>query len=541
MRRCYLLCFVQVTPLLAPKLPEDPGISPELGGIGHYATSILGFMKPPAEKSTAPGMGGPCHISALEAARQAADAALAAGRLPSPSRSLSELTKTQVTGPLPTPPRPSSLPRRTITRPALASLTEATTEGSTAPSKAEATSPRAEEEAHRKDAEEYYKDIPREDAHKEMRRRMSAAKYKQGAGKQEAEMKDHSPGVPTAELDSMRMEQELQELDPFHYRLGQLAYPDVNRRADYYALWYLAVSLNKARWQMLEVQAQRGVKSTGAGMKLLFWKEAVNDVLAKGRLVPGQFTDSHPVLSPFGRTVEKHPKITKAFVRGFTDARLKVIQQPGNVKQLFDHFDKFYGHFFNSLLEVTGTTDEHVEHMMIHVGRAIGLTTHCVMFWKKYARIGFTMLPADLCADNHVNLALLKNIPLASKDRAVQKLLYDVMCIAKTEMLYAQKLAPQVSPVAWPIVMECLYPNYYLGFLQRKNFDVSAMYADYNIENVGFLWYRTKKMYEWNRHQSMEKLVAEKAPLPLIGKVFGHKASAYKMTAGMGGAATVRK
>ncbi|WP_163464600.1 hypothetical protein [Escherichia coli] len=44
--------------------------------------------------------------------------------------------------------------------------------------------------------------------------------------------------------------------------------------------------------------------------------------------------------------------MTKAFVRGFSEARLRVIQQPGNVKQLFDHFDRYYGYFFNSLLEL---------------------------------------------------------------------------------------------------------------------------------------------------------------------------------------------
>lgn len=50
--------------------------------------------------------------------------------------------------------------------------------------------------------------------------------------------------------------------------------------------------------------------------------------------------------------------MTKAFIRGFTDARLRVLQQPGNVKQLFEYYDKFYGYFFNSLLQVVGIKDE---------------------------------------------------------------------------------------------------------------------------------------------------------------------------------------
>lgn len=71
---------------------------------------------------------------------------------------------------------------------------------------------------------------------------------------------------------------------------------------------------------------------------------------------------------------------------------------------------------------------------MLHIGRALGLTLHTVMLWKKYARIGFTMLPADLCADHRVNMALLRNIPLASLDLGVRELLHEVMCIVKNEM-----------------------------------------------------------------------------------------------------------
>ncbi|EPY29633.1 hypothetical protein STCU_04388 [Strigomonas culicis] len=332
------------------------------------------------------------------------------------------------------------------------------------------------------------------------------------------------------EADYTQLEEELREHDHFHYRLGEVAYEDTQVRRDYYAVWNLATALNKARWTMLEVHAQRGMKTTGAGMKLLFWKESINGIMDYRRMTQGQFTDSHPVLRPFAAAVQRNPTMTKAFVRGFTDARLKVIQQPGSVQQLFDHFDKFYGYLFNSLLEVTHVKDESAEHLMLHVGRAIGLTNHCVMFWKKYARIGFTMLPADLCADHHVNLALLKNIPLASRDRAVRELLHSVMSIAKDEMLHAEKIAKDVPPTAWPIVMECIYPNYYLGFLQRRDFNVSAMFADYNIENAGFAWYRVKKSWEWQRHQSIQRLVSEAAPLPFIGTSIAHRGSRYKMS-----------
>lgn len=384
-------------------------------------------------------------------------------------------------------------------------------------------------EARRKEAEDYYRAVPRNELSKdEMWQRINKASTER------AEREGSATVLTAGDVDYYRIEEDLKEQDLLHYRIGELAYEDQRVRRYYYAMWSLAMALNKARWTMLEVQSQRGAKSTGAGMKLLFWKESVNSLLDSAGKTTSQFTDSHPILRPFGAVVEGNPHLTKAFVRGFTSARLKVIQQPGNVKQLFDHFDKYYGYFFNSLLEVTGVKDENAEHMMQHIGRAIGLTNHCVMFWKKYARIGFTMLPADLCADNHVNLALLKNISLASKDRAVKKLLYDVMCITKDEMLHARKIAPNVDPKAWPIAMECFYANYYLGFLQRRQFNVSAMFADYNIENAGFTWYRVKKRWEWERYQSLERLLDEAAPLPLINTSISHRGSLYKMATGVG-------
>ncbi|KEG12865.1 hypothetical protein DQ04_01371120 [Trypanosoma grayi] len=524
------------------RLPRDEGISGELHGFTEYGGSISAFMKPESEKQAAAAEhskdGLPLPCSEDEAAIQAAKALHMAnvalsGKLPSP--------RDFQVGPLPSPrraavntsslPSPSasswsSLPRRLPTPPSPPPNESVMSASPRVKAETAAGDP-AIKELHAKEAEDYYRAVPRNSLSKEeMWKRITAAntdKAERG-----------SSALQPSEADYFRMEEELKEHDLFHYRMGEIAYPENETRRNYYAMWQLVMSLNKARWTMLDVHSQRGVKTTGAGMKILFWKEAVSQIMEKRQMAAGQFTDSHPVLRPFAAAVEQNPHMTKAFVRGFTDARLRVVQQPGNVKQLFDHFDRYYGYFFNSLLEVTHVKDENAEHMMQHIGRAIGLTQHCVMFWKKYARIGFTMLPADLCADNHVNIALLKSISLASRDRAVRKLLYDVMCIVKTEMLHAQQLAPHCPPTAWPIAMECTYANYYLGFLQRCDFNVSAMFADHNIENAGFAWYRVKKRWEWEKHQSIERLVAEEAPLPLIGTSLFHRGSSYKMASGIG-------
>ncbi|EAN79942.1 hypothetical protein, conserved [Trypanosoma brucei brucei TREU927] len=523
------------------RLPDDDGISAELRGFGEYGGSISAFVKAGGEDQ-GKRVGGskvfPCGeadptIQAVKAQHMAEIAKT--GKLPSPRNVVS------TSGSSATPKgghdgvghatagmaSSSSLPRRvaSLPREAAANYPATLARNETTNSARDLGGPEGQSRA--KEAEDYYRAVPRNALSKEeMWRRITTATSDKA--------ERASSTLHASEEDYLKMEEELQEHDLYHFRIGELAFPEQRLRRNYYAMWLLAMYLNKARWTMLDVHSQRGVKTTGAGMKLLFWKESVSQIMEKRSMPAGQFTDSHPVLRPFAAVVEQNPHMTKAFVRGFSEARLRVIQQPGNVKQLFDHFDRYYGYFFNSLLEVAQVKDENAGHLMQHIGRAIGLTQHCVMFWKKYARIGFTMLPADLCADNHVNLALLRNISLAARDRAVRRLLYDVMCIVKTEMLHAQQLAPHCSPAAWPIVMECTYANYYLGFLQRRDFNVSAMFADNNVENAGFAWYRVKKRWEWEKHQSIERLVAESAPLPFIGTSWGHRGSDYKIASGFG-------
>ncbi|KAG8343224.1 putative Squalene phytoene synthase [Trypanosoma vivax] len=540
-KRISVFCTATVLYSRGVHLSRDEGLSPELGGFTEYGGSISAFVKPKGDGQGSRAQGAeplPCaeDETTVEAAKARCMAEIArTGKLPSPR----DVVGKPPQGYEPPPIRreissqghtklPSSLPRRIPTPivPPLSTTSDA--QSSTAGINEPENAVKVEDKGlHTKEAEDYYRAVPRNALSKEeMWQRITSA-----ATDREERV---SSALRASDADYLKMEEELREEDLFHFRIGELAFPDTTKRRNYYAMWQLAMSLNKARWTMLDVHSQRGVKTTGAGMKLLFWKEAVNQIMEKRCMTAGQFTDSHPVLRPFAAAVEHNPHMTKAFVRGFTEARLRVLQQPGNVKQLFDHFDRYYGYFFNSLLEILHVKDEHTEHLMQHIGRAIGLTQHCVMFWKKYARIGFTMLPADLCADNHVNLALLRNISLASRDRAVRRLLYDVMCIVKTEMLHAQEIAPQCSPLAWPVVMECTYANYYLGFLQRRDFNVSAMFADNNIENAGFAWYRVKKRWEWEKYQSIERLVAEAAPLPLIGTSWHHRGSSYKVASGIG-------
>ncbi|CCW69269.1 unnamed protein product [Phytomonas sp. Hart1] len=551
---------------------KEEGISKDAGGFGHYAGSITTFMKPEAEKKRPFNENDPlpCSVAGSQASSQAMQAALMeeaamTGVLPSPRRAAANAPKGGETphGFAQTSSKASSLPRRIVrevkrppkiiskgldetstTKPLNGSSTTkgldetSTTKGldknfTTKPLNETSTTKPLDESSAQSEKERetaaYYRDLPHDTpSREELWRRVkqaSAARASDPRGGPDPPFVLHAE-----EVDYLRMEEDLKVLDPLHHTIGEMAYLDEKTRRNYYAMWYLALSLNKARWSALEVQSQRGVKSTGAGVKLMFWKDAVQSILERRGMLSGQFTDSHPILRPFGATVASTPGLTKTFIRGFTDARLRVFLQPGNVKQLFDHFDKFYGYFFYSLLEFTTGKDENAEHLLLHVGRAIGLVQHCVMFWKKYIRLGTTMLPADLCADNHVNLALLKNLPLASRDGGVRKLLYDVLCIARTEMLHAQTLAPSLSPKAWPILMEAWYPNYYLSFLQRRNYNVSAMFADYNIENPGLSWFRVKKRCEWDRYQSVERMLSEAAPLPWLNFSLFHSPSRYKMS-----------
>lgn len=492
----------------------------------------------------------PCDVPGSDAAAQSDDAAqqeimaqiAATGKLPSPKRDSppppppstggTPAAPGATTAAAPTPIQRSSLPKPLAPgqksslpppkRQPLGSKPPLASPKPSAPTAADAQqSQPLPQYTGANDAAQYYKDLPRQELTKEelwgkiQQRTVENAEQQQTA-------------LETTEAEYLKMEEELKEHDLFHYRVGEAAFPDETMRRDYWAMWQLLVSLNQARWSMLEIHNQRGVKTTGGNMKMLFWKESIYQIAEKRDVTSGQFVDSHPILRPFASAIKRHPKITKTFVRGFADARLKVMQQPANIKQLFDHFDKFYGHFYNVMLEILDIKDDNAEHTMCHIGRAIGLTQHCVMFWKKYAKLGFTMLPADMCADHQVNLTLLKNTTLASRDRAVRHLLCSVMAIAKEEMMHAHATVKLCPPKIWPLLTEAFYPNYYLGFLQKHEFNVSAMFADHNIENVGFAWYRLKKRWEWEKHHDLERLAAEAAPLPFIGTSWGHRGSAYR-------------
>jgi hypothetical protein len=187
------------------------------------------------------------------------------------------------------------------------------------------------------------------------------------------------------------------------------------------------------------------------------------------------------------------------------------------MKQLFDHFDKAYGYFYNSLLEILDVRrNDAAEHLLTHLGRANGLTQHCVLLWREYARRGTTMLPADICADNHVNLGLLKNIPLASVDRCVRRCLCEVMYHVRNELDHARALAPMVPTRAWPLLMEAFLPNYYVNFLEKNEFDVSRWLVEKHMISPGLLWFFYKQIGEWTRSKDLNTLVSDVAPVPFV-------------------------
>ncbi len=346
----------------------------------------------------------------------------------------------------------------------------------------------------------------------------------------ESEGGTFQPGNEHAtDVDYVRMDEEMKEHDLMRYRMASFFFRDETMRRKWCSLWNLAASLNTARWKYYEILNDKGTKSTGAAMRHMFWKEAIQEILDKGQMVRGQFIDGHPVLRPFAQTIQTTPGLTKTFIRGFVDARLKPQAQPSNMKQLCEYFDKFYGYFFNTLLEVIGVKNDVTEHIMMHVGRAIGITMHCVMFWKKYAALNMTMLPADLCADRYISLSLLRKTGLASRDKTLRTVLEELMSVVKTEMIHAHELASKAPVEAYPVIWECMYPNYHLGFLQRFDFNVSAMMGDHNIENPMYWWYCYKKQHQWIRKKSIADLLSEPAPLPFTNICIGHRGSVFKM------------
>jgi hypothetical protein len=132
---------------------------------------------------------------------------------------------------------------------------------------------------------------------------------------------------PITELEMVRLEKLLKDEDKYHWRMGQIGFDDEERRNDYYALHVIALQLNKARWQNIDLSSQKGQQTTGSNVRSMFWKESLNGIIDKGRMVEGQFVDSHPTLRPFAEAVKRR-RLTKTFLRGFVDSRLKVMAQP---------------------------------------------------------------------------------------------------------------------------------------------------------------------------------------------------------------------
>lgn len=313
------------------------------------------------------------------------------------------------------------------------------------------------------------------------------------------------------ELEWMRIEKELKNEDRFHWRIGQIGLDDEQLRNDYYALHFLSLKLNKTRWYMMDIANKKGQNTTAIGMRGLFWKESCTAIIEAGCMTRGQFVDSHPVLRPFGEAMQRR-RFTKAFARGFVEARLRVMDQPANMQQLFDHFDRFHGHFLCMQLELLGVKSEVAEHIMIHLGRAIGITQHCVMLWRDYARLGRTLLPADICAQNHVNLSLLRNIRLATTDTCVRRVLLEVMNQVRAEMLHVKQLVPLYPTAAWPLLIEAVYPAFYLSFLERHEFDITKRFADQNHFTYGFYWHMQKAMLRWTRTKDLSVFVESDMP-----------------------------
>ncbi len=326
---------------------------------------------------------------------------------------------------------------------------------------------------------------------------------------------DELPPDDVSELEYVKLEKQIKDEDRFHWRVGQVAIDDEQTRMDYYALHLLALNLNRARWKVLDVQQEKGKSATGVNMRAVFWKESCHGIIDKGSMPRGQFVDGHPVLRPFASVVKRHT-LTKAFLRGFVDARLRVMPQPASVKQAVEHYDKAYGYFFNTQLELLGIRNDVAEHLMTHVGRALGLTQHCVLLWREYALKGATMLPADVCADNHINLALLKNVRMAKIDRCVRRALLEVLYKAKLEMDHVRNLAPHAPSAMWPLLMECLMPNYYIRFLERNDCDVGRWFSDQQYQSPGFQWFFYKQMFHWMHTKELETLVREEAPIPYL-------------------------
>eukprot|EP00760_Papus_ankaliazontas_P015151 PhM_4_TR16374/c0_g1_i2/m.77388/K18163/NDUFAF6; NADH dehydrogenase [ubiquinone] 1 alpha subcomplex assembly factor 6 len=313
-------------------------------------------------------------------------------------------------------------------------------------------------------------------------------------------------------VDYYKAEANVKEEDRFHWRLATYMFDDFDMRLQYFALYSLMLSLNKAKWVMIDVSSKKQSGKLGAGIRQAFWQESLSSIIENSSMPHGEFVDGHPTLRTFAQ-MHKHHKFTKHFARNFVNARLKLpFQQPGNVRQLADYYEKAYSNFFHMMLEMLGIRGDTVaEHVASHIGKAVGITQQSVLLWRHYARKGICMLPADVCSEYNVNYSLVCNLALSTHDSGVKRVLFDLMGTVREELKQAREMIHDFPAAGWPILMETLLPNYYIQFLLKHDFDVTKWFSEDFIYTPGFYWYAMKKMSAWSRNHDFVALLEEDA------------------------------
>ncbi|KAJ1658524.1 hypothetical protein IWQ61_002246 [Dispira simplex] len=244
------------------------------------------------------------------------------------------------------------------------------------------------------------------------------------------------------------------------------------RKQDYYGYLtslFFPKSLRPAVWSIralnLELAGIRDtVSDTTIGqMKMLFWKQALEDIKEK-RSPP-----HHPVALVLADTIPRYELSTSWFTK-LINARSNNLIHP--VNYTLDDLEQYSEDTASTLLylqlECLGIRDVEVDHTASHLGKAIGITT-LLRATPYNASKRLVYLPQDILAKHRISE---EDLCRQRNSQGLSDAVFEISTRAHDQILTAQGHLAELQPAAFTALLVAVPYYHVLKILERCHFDV---------------------------------------------------------------------